>query len=137
MRKALRLETTQVINPLLTAQKMRDLTTTYVRHTIKRPIRPVSKLHSNFDQASQSRLRSNPADYFFDFCRQIIPQLEEKIEVELLEKLKMQMKSDLERKEIEAAYYQRKDNLAKLPEEEEPGEPEPKKPRLFIMKDEY
>ena len=38
---------------------------------------------------------------------------------------------------MEAAYLQRKDNLAKIPEREEPGEPEPKKPRLFIPKDEY
>ena len=66
-----------------------------------------------------------------------MPRLEERIELQLLEKFKANMKSDLERKEVEAAYYQRKDNLAKLPEEEEPGEPEPKKPRLFIMRDEY
>ena len=63
--------------------------------------------------------------------------MEEKIENQLLEKFKSTLKSDLERKEVENAYYQRKDNLAKLPELEEPGEPEPKKPRLFIMRDEF
>lgn len=49
----------------------------------------------------------------------------------------MTLTSDLERKEVEHAYYQRKDNLAKIPEKAEPGEPEPKKPALFIPKDEY
>lgn len=32
---------------------------------------------------------------------------------------------------------QRKDNLAKIPEKEEPGDPEPKKERIFIPNDEY
>ena len=71
------------------------------------------------------------------FCRQIVPQIEERIELQLLEKFKQTLKSDLEKKEVEAAYLQRKDNLAKIPEREEPGEPEPKKPRLFIPKDEF
>ena len=44
MRKALKLEPTQIINPLLTGKKMRDLTQTYIRHTIRRPIRPSSDL---------------------------------------------------------------------------------------------
>lgn len=47
------------------------------------------------------------------------------------------IKSDLERKEVEQAYNQRKDNLAKIPEREEPGEPEPKRPQLRIPLDEY
>ena len=40
MRKALAKEPSLVINQLLTAQKMRDLTTKYTRHTIRRAIRP-------------------------------------------------------------------------------------------------
>lgn len=40
----------------------------------------------------------------------------------MLEKFKASLKSDLERKEVEEAYYQRKDNLAKLPEREEASE---------------
>jgi hypothetical protein len=136
MRKALRVEPTQVINPLLTAKSMRELTNTYLRHTIKRPIRPHQKISSK-GQNLESRARATAADYFFIFCRQIVPQIEERVEMQLLEKFKTTLKSDLERKEVEAAWFQRKDNLAKIPEREEPGEPEPKKPRLFIPKDEY
>ena len=68
MRKARKLEPTQYINPLLTAKKMRDLTNTYMRHTIKRPIRPI---HDRNRRGNYSR--TNPADYFFVFCRQILP----------------------------------------------------------------
>ena len=57
--------------------------------------------------------------------------------MQLLEKFKLTLKSDLERKEVEAAYLQRKDNLAKIPEKEDPGQPEPKKPELRIHVDEY
>jgi hypothetical protein len=115
---------------------MRELTHTYLRHTIRRPIRPAQKIGSK-QQSIEYRARTNAADYFFIFCRQIVPQIEERIELNLLEKFKASLKSDLERKEVEAAYWQRKDNLAKIPERGEPGEPEPKKPRLFIPKDEY
>ena len=48
------------------------------------------------------------------------------MELQLLEKFKSSLASDLEKKEVEAAYLQRKDNLAKIPEKEDPGEPEPK-----------
>ena len=65
MRKALSIESSQTINQLLTAAKMRDLTTMHVRHTIRRPIRPGASMSSTFD----SRLRMNAADYFFVLCR--------------------------------------------------------------------
>ena len=55
----------------------------------------------------------------------------------MLEKFKQSLASDLERKEVEAAYYQRKDNLAKIPEKEDPGEPEPKIQSLKLPIDEY
>jgi hypothetical protein len=135
MRKALKIEPTQIINPLLTGKTMRDLTSTYIRHTIRRPIRP--NIDPHLRVSYQSRVRQNAADYFFIFCRQIIPQIEEKVELQLLEKFKHTLSSDLERKEVEAAYYQRKDNLAKIPEKEDLGQPEPKKPKLIIPKDEY
>lgn len=86
---------------------------------------------------STSRLRLGASDYFFSFCRQILPQIEERVERQLLEKFKATLETTLEKEEIEQAYLNRKDNLAKIPEKEEPGEPEPKKPRLFIPKDEY
>ena len=57
--------------------------------------------------------------------------------MQLLEKFKTTLKSDLERKEVEAAYLQRKDNLAKVPEKEDPGQPEPPKPVLRMHVDEY
>ena len=59
------------------------------------------------------------------------------MELQLLEKFKSSLASDLEKKEVEAAYLQRKDNLAKIPEKEDPGEPEPKKQSLKIPIDEY
>jgi hypothetical protein len=69
MRRALVMEPTQVLNPLLTAKKMRDLTSTYIRHTIRRPIRP----SDNNRNLRDTRIRMNAADYFFVLCRQILP----------------------------------------------------------------
>ena len=44
-----------------------------------------------------------------------------------MEKFKSTLKSPLERVEVEEAYLQRKDNLAKIPEREDPAsEAEPK-----------
>jgi len=120
MRQALRAESLQKINPVLTAGRLRQLTLTKARHTIKRPIRPTLDLRQQ--ESYQSRVRSNAADFFFIYCRQIIPQIEERVELQLLEKFKSTLRSDLERKEVEEAYYQRKDNLAKLPEREEASE---------------
>ena len=70
------MEPTQVLNPLLTAAKMRDLTSKYIRHTIRRPIRPTDDGRSFRD----TRIRMNAADYFFVLCRQIVPQIEERVE---------------------------------------------------------
>lgn len=111
---------------------MRDLTQTYVRHTIKRPIRPNFNIDSRM--TLKSRIRQSPADFFYIYCRQIIPQIEERIELQLLEKFKSTL-SSLERKEVEAAYYQRKDNLAKIPEREDPEMPEPKQNNLILSRD--
>jgi hypothetical protein len=67
MRRALKIEPTQIINPLLTGKSMRDLTSTYLRHTIRRPIRP--NIDPNLKKSNQSRARQNAAEYFFIFCR--------------------------------------------------------------------
>lgn len=134
MRQALKVEPFQTLNPLLTAKKMRELSAGYVRHTIRRPIRPV------LDDASRQgdqRLRLRAADYFFIFCRQIVPQIEERVEQQLLEKFKSTLLSQAERQEVQQAYLQRKDNLAKVPEAEERGEPEPGQPQLVLAADEY
>lgn len=113
---------------------MRELTFTYVRHTIKRPIRP-GDIGSHLKKSS--RLRQSAGDYFFTFCRQIIPQLEDRVERQLLNKFKEQLETQAEKEEVEWAYLQRKDNLAKIPEKQEPGEPEPKAPKLFIPNTEF
>lgn len=55
----------------------------------------------------------------------------------MLEKFKSTLETTLEQDEVTTAYLQRKDNLAKIPEKEEPGLPEPKKAKLFIPSDEY
>lgn len=55
----------------------------------------------------------------------------------MLEKFKSTLASDLERKEVEAAYFQRKDNLAKIPELADPATPEQKRPKEYFPKDEY
>jgi hypothetical protein len=122
MRKALLKEPSYIINPLLTAEKMRQLTFTYVRHTILRPIRPTG---SHDILKNTSRLRQSAGDYFFTLCRQIIPQIEERVERQLLERFKETLDTQGEKDEIEWAFLQRKDNLAKVPEKVDPGVPEP------------
>ena len=80
---------------------------------------------------------SNPADYFMVFCRQILPTIESRIELQLLEKFKATLDSPLERKEVEDAYYQRKDNLAKVKDRQEMPEPTSDKQQLTIDNREY
>jgi len=41
MKALFRQEASQVINPIVTAAKLRDVTTSFKRHTIRRPIRMV------------------------------------------------------------------------------------------------
>mmetsp|Transcript_16953 Transcript_16953/g.26108 ORF Transcript_16953/g.26108 Transcript_16953/m.26108 type:complete len:221 (+) Transcript_16953:59-721(+) len=112
---------------------MRDLTTQYPRHTIRRAIRP------DLTADSRTGLRSirNSADYFFVFCRQVLPKLEERIEKQLLNKFKETLLTQKEKTEVERAWIQRKDNLAKVPELIDPGEPEPAAPELFLPVSEY
>jgi len=102
MRRALRLEPTQSINQLLTAQKLRELSSSYLRHTIRRPIKPGDT--EGLLSTQKARIRANPSDFFFIYCRQIIPRVEDSIERTLLEKFKSTLKSPLERVEVEEAY---------------------------------
>ena len=135
MHRALRLEQSQTLNPLFTASKMRELTSTYLRHTIRRPIRPSSVLSS--DATLRSRVRTSASDFFFIYCRQIIPQIEDSVENMLLQKFKSTLSSPLERNEVEEAYLQRKDNLAKIPEREDPGTPPPQEAKVVMHKSEF
>ena len=57
--------------------------------------------------------------------------------MQLLEKFKSTLASDLERKEVETAYYQRKDNLARLPEPADPATPEQQRPKEYFAKDNF
>lgn len=111
------------INPLMDAAKLRTFTSQYKRHSIRRLIRPLNldpQQTSLFSQ--QNKLRQSAADYFFVYCRQVLPKMEEKIELQLLEKFKDRLGSDAERKEVHSAYLQRKDNLAKMAEVQELGQ---------------
>ena len=107
----------QVINPLMDAMKLRTFTSQFKRHTIRRLIRPPNlDPHKRSAFAQQSKLRQSAADYFYTYCRQVLPRMEEKIELQLLEKYKDSLASHAEKKELQTAYMQRKDNLAKLAE---------------------
>ena len=55
----------------------------------------------------------------------------------LLEKFKSSLASPLERREVAQAYLQRKDNLAKVPEREDPGAPPPPERRVTLHRREY
>jgi hypothetical protein len=82
----LRKEQNIPINHLYDAAKLREFTSNYKRHSIKRIIRPRSQLPSNLDGVPLSeRVRaSNPADYFQVYCRVVIPQIEAATEERLL-----------------------------------------------------
>lgn len=82
-------------------------------------------------------MRSSASDFFFIYCRQIIPQIEDSVENMLLEKFKSTLSSQLERSEVQQAYLQRKDNLAKVPEREDPGQPPPADPATKLHRREY
>lgn len=47
------------------------------------------------------------------------------------------LNSPLERKEVQQAYLQRKDNLAKIPEREDPGDPPPSDAKVTLHVSEY
>lgn len=67
------------------AVKMRELTSSYKRHTIKRLIRPkqqTNRIHEGMPLSE--RVRDTPLDYFQIYCRMVIPQIETKIEDRLL-----------------------------------------------------
>lgn len=59
------------------------------------------------------RVREGPLDYFQVYCRMVIPQIEVKIEQQLLQNFLKPIKNEDERREIELAYQQRRVTLAK------------------------
>lgn len=86
--------------------------------------------------SQRNKLRQSASDYFFDYCRQVIPRMEEKIELQLLEKFKDKLPSEAERKEVMTAYLQRKDNLAKMSEPRDLSAREPREESLTMPVDE-
>jgi hypothetical protein len=62
----------------------------------------------------------------------VLPRIEEKIELQLLEKFKDSLHSPAEKKEVQTAYMQRKDNLAKLAEVQELGQRDKREESLVI-----
>ena len=68
----------------------------------------------------------------------MLPRIEEKIELQLLEKFKDSLPSEAERKEVQTAYLQRKDNLAKQSEviSNEMGQREKREESLSLPADE-
>ena len=62
--------------------------------------------------------------------------MEEKIELQLLEKFKDTLASDAEKKEVQTAYLQRKDNLAKMAEAQELGQRERREESMTIPAEE-
>ena len=55
----------------------------------------------------------------------------------LLNKFLSTLNSPLEKKEVQQAYYQRKDNVAKIPEREDPGMPPPPDDKVSLHKSEF
>jgi hypothetical protein len=79
MRKGIN-ESTQKINALMTSAKLRAIAGKEQRHTILRHIRN--------EQVEESDKRQSAADTFYNFCRDVIPKVEDRIEAQLLDRYK-------------------------------------------------
>lgn len=108
-------EASIIINPVMDAGKLRTITSGYKRHSIRRLIRPLGMDAASFKRGMDfsGGVRKNVSDYFFIYTRQVLPKIEDKIELQLLEKFKERIGNNMERKEVTQAYLNRKDNLAK------------------------
>jgi hypothetical protein len=74
IKKLLKKEHSIYINPLFDAAKLREFTSGFKRHTIKRIIRPQNRLpNKNIILPLSERIRQSPSDYFQAYCRQAIP----------------------------------------------------------------
>lgn len=127
MKRVLLREKTQYINPVMDAYKLRMYTASFKRHAINRYIRPENL--NPHQLMRESKMRQSVTDYFFQYCRQVIPRIEEKIELQLLEKFKDSLESEAEKKEVIHAYWQRKENLAKYHEGRDIGITEREPPK--------
>ena len=94
------------INSLYNAAKLREFTSAFKRHTIKRVMRPKNTRLGNLAHLPLSeRIRGNPSDYFHVYCRMILPQIEAKTEERLLSVFLKQISNEDERREVELAYH--------------------------------
>lgn len=64
--------------------------------------------------AADQLKRQSASDAFYSMCRKIIPRMEERVETQLMTKFMDKLSSPEEKREVEIAYMQRKDKLAKL-----------------------
>lgn len=118
------------------AGKLRAYVSQYKRHSIMRTIRPASLDPHAALSSQQSKMRLSVADYLFNYTRNVLPRMEEKLELQLLEKVKERLGNDQEKKEVWYAYQQRKDNLAKLSEAKEIGVREKREEAQSILHEE-
>ena len=81
----LKREQAMPINQLYDAATLRDFTSTYKRHTIKRVMRPKSSRPHIGQMPLSERIRQSPSDYFHVYCRMVLPQIEAKTEERLLD----------------------------------------------------
>lgn len=126
----MKIEAQQFINPMLNALKLRNIVSKNKRHSVQRPIRPeqVNPQTLVLQRNLQMGKRKSVIDYFFLYTRNVLPKMEEKLELQLLQRFKSRISNDAERKEVMEAYYQRKDNLAKMIEPDDLRVPEPEAP---------
>lgn len=121
----------QPINATWDSFKLRAFQMNQKRHTIRRALQPHWDVPTKaaVNVPVQERLRQGPAEYFNIYTRTVIPQIEARMEERLLFEYLKTLKNDLEKEEIRDAYFQRRHNLSKLPEEadlfeDSQGEPE-------------
>lgn len=102
MRAAFKKGQDRIINSIATEYMLKFLPGTKARHTLKRPMQ-------------MDFLKTTTAtDAFYEYTREVIPKLEESIELRLLKKFVETIPSASEKKEVIDSYYQRKYELGKL-----------------------
>lgn len=81
MRAAIHQEINHLINPIGDVSKFKNYGSAFKRHTIRRPIRPSQTDPHYMLKSKYSNMRKSAADYFFTYCRQVLPKLEDQIEL--------------------------------------------------------
>jgi hypothetical protein len=84
------------------AAKLRQISSGFKRHSIRRLIRPLDMDPAVFKKGLLigGGMRKSVSDYFFIYTRQVLPKIEDKIELQLLERFKSRIGNEMERKEV-------------------------------------